>query len=172
MRIFVTGASGWIGTAVVNELLSTNHQVVGLARSAVSAQKLESAGATAFHGNLQEPDALARAANECDGVIHLAFQHDLAWSGNFATAAATDRRVVEALGAVLAGSDRPFVHASGLLGMMNDRLATETDGLVPSASSRANPSSARGHGASRTLAARARRSFLGDSLSPNGSRKR
>jgi nucleoside-diphosphate-sugar epimerase len=139
MRIFVTGASGWIGSAVVPELLGANHEVVGLARSEASAKRLEAAGAIVRRGDVDAPDGLAKAAAESDGVIHLAFQHEVAWSGNFAAAAAADRRAVEAMGAVLAGSDRPFLLASGLLGLKAGWVATEDDGLVPSAEVRANP---------------------------------
>ena len=116
MRIFVTGASGWIGSATVSDLLEAGHQVVGLARSEASAQQLEAAGAIVFRGDLDDPDGLAKAAADSDGVIHLAFQHEVAFGGDFLTAAAADRRAVEAMGAALAGSDRPLVLASGLLG--------------------------------------------------------
>ena len=138
MRIFVTGASGWIGSAVVPELLGAGHEVVGLARSEASAHRLEAAGAGAWHGDVDDPDGLAKAAADSDGVIHLAFQHDVAFGGNFAAAAA-DRRAVEAMGAALADSDRPFVLASGLLGMKPGRVATEDDGLVPTAEVRSSP---------------------------------
>lgn len=143
MRIFVTGASGWIGSAVVPELLGAGHEVVGLARSEASAQRLEAAGAIAQRGDVDDPDGLAKAAADSDGVIHLAFQHEVAWSGNFAAAAAADRRAVEAMGAALADSDRPLVLASGMLGLTSGRIATENDGLVPSAEVRANPASRR-----------------------------
>jgi len=143
MRIFVTGPSGWIGSAVVPELLGGGHEVVGLARSEVSAQRLEAAGAIVQRGDVDDPHGLAQAAADSDGVIHLAFQHELAFSGNFAAAAATDRRAVEAMGAALAGSDRPFVLASGLLGLTAGHVATEDDGLVPSAEVRANPAGRR-----------------------------
>jgi nucleoside-diphosphate-sugar epimerase len=143
MRILVTGASGWIGSAVVPELLSAGHDVVGLARSEVSAQRLEAAGAIVRQGDLNDPDGLAKAAADSDGVIHLAFQHEVAWSGNFAAAAAADRRAVEAMGAALADSDRPFVLASGMLGLKAGRVAIEDDGLVPSAEVRANPAGRR-----------------------------
>jgi len=143
MRIFVTGASGWIGSAVVLELLGAGHEVVGLARSDASAQRLEAAGAVVQRGDVDDPDGLAEAAADSDGVIHLAFQHELAWSGNFAAAAAADRRAVEAMGAALAGTDRPLVLASGMLGLTPGRVATEDDGLVPSAEVRANPAGRR-----------------------------
>jgi nucleoside-diphosphate-sugar epimerase len=143
MRIFVTGASGWIGSAVVPELLGAGHEVVGLARSEASAQALEAVGATVHRGDVDDPDGLAKAAADSDGVIHLAFQHEVAFGGNFAAAAAADRRAVEAMGAALADSDRPFVLASGLLAVKADGVATEDDGLVPSAETRANPAGQR-----------------------------
>src|SRR5580700_6771038 len=114
MRIFVTGASGWIGSAVVPELLGAGHDVVGLARSDASAHQLEAAGASVQRGDIDDPEGLAKAAADADGVIHLAFQHELAFGGNFAAAAAADRRAVEAMGAALSDSDRPFVLASGV----------------------------------------------------------
>ena len=154
MRIFVTGASGWIGSAVVPELLGADHQVVGLARSEASAQRLEAAGANVHRGDLDDPDGLAGAAAGADGVIHLAFQHEVAFGGNFAAAAAADRRAVEAMGAALAGSDRPFVLASGLLGLTTGRAATEDDGLVPGGEVRANPAGRRSATALLTLSLR------------------
>jgi nucleoside-diphosphate-sugar epimerase len=151
VRIFVTGASGWIGSAVVPELLEAGHEVVGLARSEPSAQRLEAAGAIVQRGDVDDPDGLAKAAAGSDGVIHLAFQHEIAFSGNFAAAAGADRRAVEAMGAALADSDRPFVLASGMLGLKADRVATEDDGLVPSAEVRANPAGRRAATALLTL---------------------
>jgi nucleoside-diphosphate-sugar epimerase len=139
MKIFVTGASGWIGSATVTELQEAGHEVVGLARSDASAEKLEAAGAMVWRGDLDDPEDLAKAANESDGVIHLAFQHEIAFGGDFATAGAADRRAVEAMGAALAGSDRPFVLASGVAGLTIGRPATEDDGLVPNAVTRAAP---------------------------------
>jgi nucleoside-diphosphate-sugar epimerase len=143
MRIFVTGASGWIGSATVVDLLDAGHEVVGLARSEESAQRLRAAGASVHRGDLDDPDDLAKAAADSDGVIHLAFQHEVAFGGDFPTAAAVDRQAVEAMGAALAGSDRPLVLASGLLGLANGRVATEVDGLVPGAEIRANPAGLR-----------------------------
>jgi nucleoside-diphosphate-sugar epimerase len=154
MKIFVTGASGWIGSAVVPELLGAGHEVVGLARSEASAQKLEAAGALVQRGDIDDPEGLAKAAADSDGVIHLAFRHELAFSGNFAAAAAADRRVVEAMGTALADSDRPFVLASGMLGMKAGRVATEDDGLVPDAATRANPAGRRAATALLTLSLR------------------
>jgi nucleoside-diphosphate-sugar epimerase len=143
MKIFVTGASGWIGSAVVPELLGAGHEVVGLARSEESAQRLEAAGAMVLRGDVDDPDGLAKAAADADGVIHLAFQHEIAFGGNFAAAAAADRHAVEAMSAALAYSDRPFVLASGLLGLAVGRVATESDGLVPGAEVRTNPAGLR-----------------------------
>jgi nucleoside-diphosphate-sugar epimerase len=128
MRVFVTGASGWIGSAVVPELIGAGHQVIGLARSDASAAALTAAGAGVHRGTLDDLDNLASAAADCDGVIHLAFKHDLAFSGDFEGAAGADRRAVETLGEALAGSDRPLLIASGTLGLAPGRLATERDG--------------------------------------------
>jgi nucleoside-diphosphate-sugar epimerase len=128
MRIFVTGASGWIGSAVVPELIGAGHQVVGLARSDASAEALTAAGAEVQRGTLDDLDSLRAAADVSDGVIHLAFKHDVAFSGDFQGAADADRRAVEIFGEVLAGSDRPLVIASGTLGVAPGRLAIERDG--------------------------------------------
>jgi nucleoside-diphosphate-sugar epimerase len=151
MRIFVTGASGWIGSAVVPELVGAGHEVVGLARSDESAHRLESAGVIVRRGDIDDLDGIAEGAADSDGVIHLAFQHDVAFGGNFAAAAAADRRAVESMGAALAGSERPFVLASGMLGMKAGRVATEEDGLVLSAAVRANPAAHRAATALLTL---------------------
>jgi nucleoside-diphosphate-sugar epimerase len=128
MRIFVTGASGWIGSAVVPELIGAGHEVVGLARSDDSAAALTAAGAEAHRGTLDDLDGLRDAAAASDGVIHLAFKHDLAFSGDFQGAADADRRAVETFGEALAGSDRPLLIASGLLGVTPGHVATEQDG--------------------------------------------
>jgi nucleoside-diphosphate-sugar epimerase len=154
MRIFVTGASGWIGSAVVPELLGAGHEVVGLARSETSAHRLEAAGAIVQRGDIDDPDGLAKAAADSDGVIHLGFQHEVAFGGNFAAAAAADRRAVVAMGAALADSDRPFVLASGILGLTPGRVATEDDGLVATAAVRANPAGRRSATALLTLSLR------------------
>ena len=131
MRVFVTGASGWIGSAVVPELIDAGHQVTGLARSEASAAALTDAGAEVVRGTIDDLDTLRSAAAASDGVIHLAFMHDLAFSGGFEAAAEADRRTVETFGEVLAGSGRPLVIASGTLGLALGRVATERDGLGP-----------------------------------------
>ncbi|MGW5655587.1 SDR family oxidoreductase [Streptomyces humi] len=127
MRVFVTGASGWLGSAVVPELLDAGHQVTGLARSDASAAALTGAGAEVVRGTVDDLDVLRTAAAASDGVVHLAFKHDIAFSGDFRGAAEADRRAVDAFGEVLAGSDRPLVIASGLLGLAPGRVVTERD---------------------------------------------
>lgn len=125
MRVFVTGASGWIGSALVAELLGAGHDVVGLARSDASAAAVTAAGAQVHHGSLDDLDSLHQAAAESDGVVHTAFKHDIAFSGDFQGAAVADRRAVQAMGETLKNSDRPFVIASGLLGLRPGAVATE-----------------------------------------------
>jgi nucleoside-diphosphate-sugar epimerase len=127
MRVFVTGASGWIGSAVVSELLGAGHQVVGLARSDTSADALTAAGVEVQRGTLDDLDRLRAAADASDGVIHLAFKHELAFAGDFQAAADADRRAVETFGEALAGSDRPLLIASGILGLAPGRVVSEPD---------------------------------------------
>ncbi|MER5403192.1 SDR family oxidoreductase [Streptomyces sp. NPDC002769] len=127
MRIFVTGASGWIGSAVVPELTEAGHRVVGLARSEASVDALTAAGVEVVRGTIDDLDVLRDTAAASDGVIHLAFKHDIAFAGGFQGAAEADRRAVDILGDALAGTDRPFVLASGVLGLAPGRPATERD---------------------------------------------
>ncbi|MFR0355258.1 SDR family oxidoreductase [Streptomyces sediminimaris] len=124
MRVFVTGATGHIGSLVVPELRSAGHEVVGLARSEASAAALAAAGAEAHRGTLDDLGSLRKAAVAADGVIHLAFIHDFA---DHAAAAATDLRAIEAIGDALEGSDKPFVVTSGTAGLKPGRVVTEED---------------------------------------------
>ena len=110
MRIFVTGATGFIGSALVPELIQAGHQVLGLTRSQDGANRLSAAGAEVLHGNLEDLDSLRKGATDSEGVIHLAFSHDFS---QFEKNAADERKAITALGEVLEGSDRPFVVTSG-----------------------------------------------------------
>ena len=133
MRVFVTGASGHIGSAVVPELLAAGHQVVGLARSDASATALQDAGAEVRRGDLDDLEGLADAVAGADGVIHLAFKHEAMRSGDFPAAIAADLRAIETIGAALEGSGKPFVSTSGTLmltlGGITDRPGTEHDAI-------------------------------------------
>jgi nucleoside-diphosphate-sugar epimerase len=128
MRVFVTGASGFIGSAVVSELIAAGHDVHGLARSDASAQAVEAAGARVHRGDLENLESLRAGAQAADGVIHLAFNHDFT---QYIGAAETDRRAIDTLGGVLAGSDRPFVVTSGLASFALGRTMTEDDAVDP-----------------------------------------
>ncbi|HWO65217.1 MAG TPA: NAD(P)H-binding protein, partial [Umezawaea sp.] len=124
MRVFVTGATGWIGSATVDELLDAGHEVTGLARSADSALSLEKKGATVLLGDLDDLDSLRRGASEADAVVHLANKHD--WA-NPAESDRAERAAVEAMAEALVGTDRPFMVANGLSGLWDGRPVLETD---------------------------------------------
>jgi nucleoside-diphosphate-sugar epimerase len=128
MRVFVTGASGFIGSAVVCELLDGGHHVVGLARSDGSAASLAAAGVEVIRGDIDDADSLRAGAANSDGVIHLAFIHDFS---DYARAGQTDRRAIETIGKALEGTDRPFVVTSGMAGLVQGRALTEDDAAFP-----------------------------------------
>lgn len=124
MRVFVTGATGFVGSAVVRELLAAGHQVVGLARSEPSAAALATTGAEVRRGVVEDLDVLRDSAAAADGVIHTAFNHDFS---RFAASAEADRIAIEAMGEVLVGTEKPFVVTSGLAGLANGGIATEDE---------------------------------------------
>ncbi|MET8401666.1 SDR family oxidoreductase [Streptomyces sp900116325] len=132
MRVFVTGASGHVGSAVVPELLEAGHQVIGLARSDKSAAALTGAGAEVHRGDLDDLDGLAAAAAAADGVIHLAFKHDAMFAGDFDSAVTADLRAIERLATALAGTGKPLVTTSGTMLLAFAGLedaATEADAI-------------------------------------------
>jgi len=150
MRVFVTGATGFIGSAIVQDLIGAGHQVVGLARSDAAAKSLVAAGAQAHRGNIQDLESLRRGAAGADGVIHTAFFHDIAHMGLstrlrvmlggspggivsrfLGAAVGADRSAIETLGKALAGPDRPLIAAFGTMAMKPGRLATEDDAYDP-----------------------------------------
>lgn len=110
MRVFLTGATGFIGSRIVPELIAAGHEVLGLTRSEAGQRQLEAAGAQAHRGTLEDPDSLANGASQADAVIHTAFDHEFS---RFVENCEKDKRVIEAIGAALAGSDRPFIITSG-----------------------------------------------------------
>jgi nucleoside-diphosphate-sugar epimerase len=130
MRIFVTGASGFVGSAVLAELVGAGHHVIGLVRSDASADAVRAAGADVHQGSLGDLNALRAGVDRADGVIHLAFRHDF---DDYANAADEDRRAIETLGAALAGSGRPLVVTSGMIGLTGPSgVITERDPAAPS----------------------------------------
>ncbi|MFR9801027.1 SDR family oxidoreductase [Pseudonocardia sp. RS010] len=130
MRVFVTGASGWIGSAAVRELQGAGHRVLGLARSDAAAAAVAALGAEVHRGGLDDLESLRAGADGSDGVVHLAYHHDFS---QMAEAARMDLAAIAAIGGVLEGTDRPFVVASGVAGLAPGRVATERDEPDPAA---------------------------------------
>ena len=128
MRVFVTGATGWVGSAVTNDLIAAGHKVLGMTRSDKGAEALAAAGAEVHYGTLEDLDSLKRGAAQADAVIHCAFNHDFS---KFAQNSEDDRRAIETFGAVLEGSNRQLITTSGVATVAQGRVATEADAPHP-----------------------------------------
>ncbi|HWV70935.1 MAG TPA: SDR family oxidoreductase [Pseudosphingobacterium sp.] len=126
MRVFVTGASGFVGSAIVQELLQNGHEVLGLVRSDRAAEQLTIAGAASYRGDVNDPAALQHGASTCDAVIHTAFNHDFS---QYKANCEADRQVIETLGEALSGSDKPLIITSGIGLLHYEHLLTEDDPL-------------------------------------------
>lgn len=127
MRVFVTGATGFVGAAVVDELIGAGHRVLGLARSDAGAAALTKAGAEVHRGSLEDLDSLRRGATAADAVIHTAFNHDFS---RFVQSCEDDRRIIEAMGDAMIGTDKKLIVTSGT-GVIKDRVVTEDDASLP-----------------------------------------
>ncbi len=175
MNIFVTGATGWVGFAVVQELIASGHHVTGLARSDEKAATLAATGAKVLRATLEELDALHQAASAADAVVHTAFDHDFS---RFTANCEQDRRVIEVLGSALEGSDRPLLVTSGLLGLAcgasesdlpDPRFAPKIRSGCPCPGGAGRPC---GNGSPRAVGSRPRRLRLHSAPHPSGAGQR